>query len=133
MPRFWIFLYRSTPMTYFVSSIVSTGVAGIDVICTAKELVRFDPPSGQDCISYLSAYMTDAGGTLPNPSATQQCEFCPIGKTDDLLATLGIYFRYRWRNFGITLVYSVFNVAGALLLYWLVRVPKGPTHRQKKL
>jgi hypothetical protein len=30
----------------------------------------------------------------------------------------------RWRNFGIFWSYSVFNVAAAVLLFWLTRVPK---------
>jgi ATP-binding cassette, subfamily G (WHITE), member 2, PDR len=30
----------------------------------------------------------------------------------------------RWRNFGIMWLFIVFNVAGALFLYWLTRVPK---------
>jgi ATP-binding cassette, subfamily G (WHITE), member 2, PDR len=30
----------------------------------------------------------------------------------------------RWRNFGILWVYIIFNICGALFLYWLTRVPK---------
>ena len=30
----------------------------------------------------------------------------------------------RWRNFGIMFAYIIFNVFGALFLYWLTRVPK---------
>jgi hypothetical protein len=29
-----------------------------------------------------------------------------------------------WRNFGILWVYVIFNIFGALFLYWLIRVPK---------
>lgn len=123
-------MYRVTPVTYFVNAIVSTKVAGADVICAANELVRFNPPFGQDCASYLTPFLTTSGGTLINPQATDQCLFCPISNTDAVLRSLGIYFEHRWRNFGITLVYSLVNVAGALFLYWLFRVPKGFARRR---
>lgn len=124
LPRFWIFMYRVSPVAYFVSALVSTGIAGAKVVCAANEVVTFDPPNGQDCISYLSEYISSAGGSLLNPTANQQCQFCPAANTDAVLATLGIYSHHHWRNYGISLVYSLFNVAGALLLYWLVRVPR---------
>ena len=125
LPRVWIFMYRVTPLTYFINALVSTGVAGVNVVCAANEIVRFDPPSGQICSLYLKEYMSHAGGSLLNPSATRQCEFCLAADTDSVLAALGIYFGDRWRNFEISLIYSAVNVTGALCLYWLFRVPKG--------
>ncbi|KAI9876910.1 MAG: hypothetical protein M1830_005311 [Pleopsidium flavum] len=125
LPRFWIFMYRVTPVTYFINTLVSTGLSGVEVICTTNEILEFDPANGQDCGSYLKEYMNQAGGSLLNPQATQECQFCPVSSTDSLLAALGIYYEDRWRNFAITLVYSFVNVAGALCLYWLFRVPKG--------
>jgi ABC-type multidrug transport system permease subunit len=129
LPRFWIFMYRVSPVTYLVSAMVSTGVAGVNVVCAANEIVRFNPPSGQTCSSYLKAYMSYMGGTLLNPSATEQCEFCRSADTDSVLASRSIYFEDRWRNFGISLIYSAVNVVGALCLYYLFRVPKGPRRR----
>jgi hypothetical protein len=32
----------------------------------------------------------------------------------------------RWRNFGIMWAFIIFNVFGAVLFYWLARVPKKP-------
>lgn len=126
LPRFWIFMYRATPITYFLAAIVSTGIAGANVVCAANEIVKFAPPSGLTCGAYLQPYMISVRNTLLNANATTQCEVCPVARTDDLLAQLGIHYDDRWRNFGITLAYSVFNIAGAMVLYWLVRVPKGP-------
>lgn len=108
---------------------ISTGVSGVDVVCAANEIIKFDPPSGQNCGSYLKEYTDYAGGTLLNPSAQQQCQFCPVSKTETVLAELGIFFEDRWRSLGISLAYSVVNVLGALLLYWLFRVPKGRGHQ----
>ena len=129
LPRFWIFMYRVTPVTYFINAMVSTGLSGVEVTCAPDEILKFEPAGGQDCGSYLQEYIKTAGGRLLNPSATQQCQFCSVSDTDSLLATLWINYEDRWRNFGITLAYSGFNVAGALCLYWLARVPKGARRR----
>ena len=125
LPSFWIFMYRATPVTYFINTIVATGLAGVEVFCAPTEILRFDPAEGQTCATYLKDYINDFGGRVLNPNATQQCQFCTVSDTDSLLAALWIYYGDRWRNFAITLVYSAFNVAGALFLYWLARIPKG--------
>ena len=117
-------MYRATPITYFVNAIVTTGVAGVEVRCSDKELVRFDPADGETCSSYLETYIAEAGGRLLNPSATQSCEVCPVLTTDDAISRIGAMYEDRWRNLGIVLSYCIFNVAATLLLYWLFRVPK---------
>ena len=125
LPRFWIFMYRATPITYFVSTLVSTGVAGVNVMCSLTETLTFDPGHALNCSSYLSDYISRAGGHLLNPEATQDCHFYPVSRTDDILATSSIQYNERWRNFAITLVFSLVNILGAMILYWLFRVPKG--------
>lgn len=115
-------MYRVSPVTYLLDAVVSTGIAGVSIQCAANEIVKFDPPSGQNCSTYLDQYLQQAGGQLLNPRAVSECQFCPIADTDSFLATLGIFFDERWRNFGISLAYIVANVAGALVLYWLFRV-----------
>lgn len=37
---------------------------------------------------------------------------------------MGAKYEKRWMDFGLLWIYIVFNVVGALFLYWLVRVPK---------
>lgn len=122
-------MYRVTPVTYFLNALVSTGISGVEVKCTTKEILRFDPANGQDCGSYLKEYMNEAGGKVLNFEATEQCKFCPVSNTDSILAAIGIYYEDRWRNFAISVAYSIVNVAGALFLYWLFRVPKGTRRR----
>lgn len=118
-------MYRATPLTYFINAIVTTGIAGVDVTCAANEIVTFNSPVNTICGDYMENYLSNAGGRLLNAKAVGQCQYCPIAKTDDLLATFGMFYADRWRNFSISLVYSVLNIAGALLLYWAFRVPKG--------
>lgn len=133
LPRFWIFMYRATPVTYFVNAMVSTGAAGVDIVCSAKELVNIEPPRGQTCGAYLEEYLSFVGGRLLNPNAMQQCHFCPVANTDTLLAALGIHFEDRWRNFGITLAFTFGNVIIAICLYWTFRVPKQSWHNRRTI
>lgn len=57
LPRFWIFMYRATPINYFVSAMISTGVSGIGVVCYPNEIILLEPPFGQNCSSYLMEYI----------------------------------------------------------------------------
>lgn len=117
-------MYRVSPITYFVGAMACAGIAGVEVQCSSKEVVRFDPPAGQNCISYARDYLLAAGGRLLNPDDVQQCEICPVSSTDDVIGRIGISYRDRWRDLGITLGYNLINVAGLIVLYWLFRVPK---------
>lgn len=122
-------MYRITPVTYFIDTMVSTGLAGVGVTCATKEILSFDTPNGQNCQSYLKDYVDEVGGYVLNPSGTSQCQFCPVSTTNDILAKLGVYYDVRWRNFTITVAFSIINIIGALFLYWLFRVPKGARRR----
>ncbi|PWY72123.1 hypothetical protein BO94DRAFT_476102 [Aspergillus sclerotioniger CBS 115572] len=132
LPRFWIFMYRVSPFTYLVSSILSVGIAGNDVKCSDIELLHIPPPAGQNCSSYLDSYVHDTQASLLNPGSTTDCRVCSISKTDQYLSTLSISYSDRWRNVGILFVYVVFNAFAAVFLYWLVRVPKKKSAKEKK-
>lgn len=125
-PQFWIFLYRVSPFTYLVSSLLSTSVGNSSVTCASNELLTFDPPSNETCATYMAAQISAAGGYLQpgTESNTANCLYCSTGSTNDYLAQIGIHYADRWRNFGLLFVYIVFNIFGALFLYWLTRVPK---------
>jgi ATP-binding cassette, subfamily G (WHITE), member 2, PDR len=126
MPGFWIFMYRVSPFTYLVQAMLSTGLSGTTVTCAANEYISFDPAPGfSTCASYMSDYIGINGGYLLDPNATSACEFCTISLTDTYLASVSAYFSQAWRNFGLMWVYIAFNVAGAVFIYWLARVPKG--------
>ena len=60
-----------------------------------------------------------------NPDAMKDCLFCSLADTNAFLASVGSEFGDRWRNLGILWGYIVFNIAAALVLYWVARVPKG--------
>lgn len=126
-PRFWIFMYRLSPFTYLVNGMLATALANTEVVCAANELLTFQPPSGQTCAEYMANYISTAGGYLTEATknATSDCSFCSISDTNVFLAGVETDYESRWRNFGIMWAFIVFNIFGALGLYWLTRVPKG--------
>lgn len=132
MPHFWIFMYRVSPLTYFISGMLAAGVANVPVKCSSYEYVAFVPPSGKTCGEYMSEYIKYMGtGYLADSSATSRCEFCQYSKTNDFLASINTYYKDRWRNYGIFICYIAFNYIVAFFMYWLVRVPKKSSTKKK--
>jgi len=79
---------------------------------------------GQTCSDYLTPYATMAGGRIYNPTATADCEYCPLSNADQFLASVAIKYNTRWRDYGIGFAYIGFNIFAAVMLYYLVRVRK---------
>jgi ATP-binding cassette subfamily G (WHITE) protein 2 (PDR) len=124
LPGFWIFMYRVSPFTYWVGGIVATELHGKEVVCAERELAIFDPPSGQTCGEYLAPFLQQSPGTLQDPSATSNCEYCSISVADQYLSGPRIFWSERWRNYGIVWAYIAFNIFIAITSYYLFRVKK---------
>ncbi|KAL3418763.1 ABC transporter cdr4 [Phlyctema vagabunda] len=131
LPGFWVFMYRVSPFTYLVSGMLSVGVAGTTVTCASNEYLNFQPPTDQTCKQYMAAYIERTGGYLQNPDASENCSFCTLATTDKYLEGVRAPFTEAWRNFAIMWAYIVFNIAAALFLYWLIRVPKPKKEKEK--
>ncbi|KFY53333.1 hypothetical protein V496_07698 [Pseudogymnoascus sp. VKM F-4515 (FW-2607)] len=131
-PRFWIFMYRLSPFTYLVDGMLSVGVANAAVVCAENELLHFEPAGNKTCLEYMSTFISGAGGKVLNPSATSECSYCALDSTNQFLAGISSSYGNRWRNFGLLWVYIIFNAVMALVLYWLVRVPKGAKKAEKE-
>jgi len=128
LPGFWIFMYRVSPLTYWVGGMANAMLHGRPISCSRTETSVFDPPSnGQTCGAYLAPFLTQAPGTLQNPMALSDCRYCGIRNADQFLASVNIQWSDRWRDFGLMWVYIAFNVAGTALLYWFFRVRKPST------
>ncbi|RMY66568.1 hypothetical protein D0863_08338 [Hortaea werneckii] len=122
LPGFWIFMYRVSPLTYWVGGIASSMLSGRPIDCSQAEASIFDPPQGQTCGEYLRPYLQQAPGTLSNPDATSNCSYCALSGADQFLTSVGISFSDRWRNFGLLWVYIGFNIMAAVFLYYFFRV-----------
>lgn len=133
LPGFWIFMYRVSPFTYIVSGILSAAVANTNVECSENEFLRMEPESGT-CEDYLGPFIEEAGGYLRpgTEDSTSECSYCPMSSTNQFLDQVNISYDTRWRDFGITWVYIVFNIFAALFVYWLARVPKKSLFGKKK-
>ncbi|CAG8162679.1 unnamed protein product [Penicillium salamii] len=117
-------MHRVSPLTYLVSGVLSTGLSGAEVHCSPSELLTVMPPVGQNCSSYLDPYISAFHGKLINPESLADCKICPLSSTDQFLAALDIHYSDHKRNIGILFAYVGFNVVGAVVLYWLFRVPR---------
>jgi ABC-type multidrug transport system ATPase subunit len=122
LPGFWIFMYRVSPFTYYISGIGATALHGRPVECNAAEMSVFDPPAGQTCFQYMEKYLATATGRLANYNATSGCEYCSLSSADQYLAGRKIEWGDRWRNYGIFCCYFIFNILAAITLYYLFRV-----------
>jgi ATP-binding cassette subfamily G (WHITE) protein 2 (PDR) len=117
-------MYRLSPLTYIIGGLSATGLSGRPVVCSETELNVFQPPNDQTCGQYLSAYLSTAPGQLINPEALINCSYCPLSNANQFLATSGIAWDQRWRNFGFVWAYIIFNIAMAIFLYYVFRVSK---------
>ncbi|KAK8233406.1 ABC-2 type transporter [Phyllosticta capitalensis] len=125
LPGFWIWMYRVSPFTYWVSGIVSSQLHARPVECASNEISLFNPPANQTCGQYMAPYLQTAPGLLQNPDALSDCRYCSLRNADQFLASSKIYWADRWRNFGIGWAFVLFNIAAATLLYYLARVRTG--------
>lgn len=125
MPRFWIFMYRVSPLTYLLEALLSVGVSNVPIKCNENEFLKLVPPTGQTCGDYLSPYLFVAQtGYLKDQLATDVCYLCELSHTNDYLKRVDVDYSQRWRNYGIFISYIVFNYCAGILLYYIFRVPK---------
>ncbi|KAJ4982875.1 ABC transporter cdr4 [Stagonosporopsis vannaccii] len=127
LPRFWIFMYRVSPFTYFFSGVLSTGLGNSHISCSPEEYLHFSPPPSTTCSTYLAAYIENSSGYLTPESmgSTSECVLCSGDDTNIFLKGVSANYNDRWRNYGIFWVYIIFNTAAAVGLFWLTKVPKG--------
>lgn len=136
LPGFWIFMYDVSPFRYLVGGMLSTGVANSHINCADNEYARMIPAGNQTCGQFLHDWLSvNVTGAPPghngyldprteNNVAPDSCSVCPLYSTNQFLSQVSYSYGERWRDFGIMWAYIVFNVAAALGLYWLARVPK---------
>lgn len=138
MPAIWSNgMYWISPMNYLASGALSSILHDVQVHCAEKELLVI-PFYGQNatCEEYLGGFISGgAGGFLINPEAVNEdCVWCPMQTADDFLWQFDVSNDHLWRNFSIGWAYIVFNVAAALGLFYLARVPKrwGSARRHRR-
>lgn len=132
LPRFWVFMYRVSPLTYLMRGMFAVGVSGQPVACSSAELVRMPkPPDNRTCGDYLREFVNLAVGMVMNPDVTGSCEYCPMESTDQFLAYFNMKYSHQWCGFGIVMAYIVFNWAATFGVCRITRVPKKSKIMQK--
>ncbi|KAF2759741.1 hypothetical protein EJ05DRAFT_531238 [Pseudovirgaria hyperparasitica] len=119
-PRFWIFMYRVTPITYLVEGLSTTGLGRRAIECARQEVLVLQGPTNVTCEIYLGPYVSANGGRILNPDSMGSCRFCPVADTDSFLGVLTMSYSRRWLDLGLMFVYIAFNVSAALGVYWLI-------------
>ena len=124
MPGFWKFMWRLSPLTYFVGNQVGTLLHDRPVNCSEEEFNYLDPPDGLTCGSYLDEYFSMNTGYVNNPNDTSNCAVCQYSVGDDFLHSIGISYSDRWRNIGLFCAYICFNLFLMNFLYFIFRVKR---------
>lgn len=124
-------MYRVNPFTYIIEGLLGTNLGNAPMYCADNELIRFTAPEGSTCAEYTAPFLSEAGGYIVDSNATE-CEYCPVTETSQFLASASVSYEHRWRDFGFLVVFSVFEICVALLVYWLARVPRAKKEKKTK-
>ncbi|KAK9451951.1 putative plasma membrane ATP-binding cassette transporter [Limtongia smithiae] len=128
MPGFWVFMYRVSPLTYLIQSLLGAIFHGMEVTCTEDEYNVFNPPPGYTCDTYTGVFAEEAGGYIANLNATSGCKFCKWSVADTFLETIGVHYSTsHWRNVGLLCAYIAFNFWFMFAGYYFFRVRKWRT------
>ncbi|EGF98878.1 uncharacterized protein MELLADRAFT_40565, partial [Melampsora larici-populina 98AG31] len=110
MPKFWRqWMYNLDPYTRIMAGLVVNELRDLRITCAPEEFARIQPPSGQTCQQWLSAFVNSSGGYLENPDATSNCDYCQYRVGDEFYSTLNYSYSHRWRDLGILVGFCVFN------------------------
>ena len=118
---FWKFMNMVTLVTYFRSSLMTASLGKVAIRCSPSETLKFPTAGRLTCGEYMQSYINSQGGYLVDAASASECGFCPYSDIDAVYENMGIRYQDPWRDLGITLAYSTFNVALAMLLYWRFR------------
>lgn len=124
LPVFWRYwIYYLVPSTYWIGGVIAATFRDLVVRCAPSEAAIFNPPPGQTCQQYASAFVTSAGqGYLINPTATSECGYCPYSNGIEYMRGLNVTPDDKWRNMGIFLGFCVSNWALVYFFIYTVRV-----------
>lgn len=128
LPRFWKFMYRVTPLTYYTSGLISASLGNTPLRCSVAEVVNIPILASnaslstmESCKVYLQDFTSEFGGVVVPSSLDDMCSLCPATSTTAVLEALEIHGGWWWR-LGTTLGYVLFNIAGTFVIYWLTYV-----------
>jgi ABC-type multidrug transport system ATPase subunit/ABC-type multidrug transport system permease subunit len=89
-PTGWRWFYNVSPLYYFVESLSTNAMHGLDIRCAKSELSVFRAPGGSTCGEYAKAFFDSAAGQgyLVDPGATGNCSYCPYTNGDEYVSVV---------------------------------------------
>ena len=103
LPYFWrSWMYWLTPFHYLLEGFLAVAVHEQPIRCESQEFAKFNPPPGKTCESYAESYVRQAGGYVQT-GANGICELCQYANGDEFGASFAVYYKNRWRDFGMPL------------------------------
>ncbi|KAG0700792.1 ABC-2 type transporter-domain-containing protein [Suillus ampliporus] len=124
--NWWRWMYRVSPFTYFIEGLLGQAIGGTNINCEQQEFVPVIPPSGSTCGQYMDPFISYAGGYLADSNTTSTCLFCPYRTTDEFMfSAFNITYSHRWRDLGIMLGITAFNVFAIFMLTYIFRIRTG--------
>ena len=95
-------MYHLTPFTYLFEGLLGVLTKGVKVTCGEEELARFELPSGfpGDCKAYANDLLEQVGGYVEE-DGNGGCNFCRYEDGGEYARGLNVFWRHRWRDFGI--------------------------------
>ena len=115
-------MYWVNPATYYIGGTVAATLKSVTVQCAPDEAAYFNVPAGQTCSSYASAFVTQAGGYLTNPTATSNCGYCQYANGVEYMAGLNVQPSDQWRYLGIFAAFCISNWALVYFFIYTVRI-----------
>ncbi|BGP56642.1 ATP-binding cassette transporter snq2 [Rhodotorula sphaerocarpa] len=109
------FVYYVDPLTWLISGLTVNELHGLEIQCNSNEFRTVQPPSGQNCESWLGPFITNAGGYITDPSATADCQYCQYAVGDTFYVPLTISYSERGAYVGYYVCYLVSNIIITIL------------------
>ncbi|KAL8801081.1 MAG: hypothetical protein Q9182_004720 [Xanthomendoza sp. 2 TL-2023] len=125
LPTFWKYwMYYLNPSTYWIGGVLAATLPTVPVDCAPQEAAYFNPPDGQTCSQYASAFITQVAkrGYLLNPDARSACAYCPYRTGEEYIALLNVVPGDKWKYMGIFLAFCLSNWALVFFFIYTVRV-----------
>lgn len=124
LPVFWRYwIYWLMPSTYWIGGVMAATLSKITVQCAPGETALFNPPPGQTCAQYASAFVQQAGqGYLTNPDATSACGYCQYRNGVEYMRTLNVDPSDKWKYLGVFAAFVVSNWALVYFFVYTVRI-----------
>ncbi|PGH16499.1 hypothetical protein AJ80_05184 [Polytolypa hystricis UAMH7299] len=120
LPTFWrSWMYWLTPFHYLLEGYLGVVTNGVPVECSDKEYARFPHPPGTSCEEYVRPFVQKMGGYI-GPDKDGLCSFCQYANGNEFAGnTFNVFYKHKWRNYGIFFGYVIFNFAAVYVISWL--------------